>query len=177
MKIFFALLDPCARNSPVTGDFPSQRPVTRSFDVFFDLRLIKQVSKQSRRGDLRHHRTHNDVTVMCNLLVIWFYKLVNCLSSNPIGDCNWRSSLTRWIFNNSLLPYRIIDELKEKIVFQVGFKAGYFRDIGQDLMAGTLLSISWAYIFQVYSFIYWSLIHLFICLIETDSWQQFCILV
>ena len=24
---------------PVTGEFPSHRPVTRSFDVFFDLRL------------------------------------------------------------------------------------------------------------------------------------------
>ena len=29
----------CAGNSPVTGEFPLQRPVTRSFDVFFDLRL------------------------------------------------------------------------------------------------------------------------------------------
>ena len=29
----------CAGNSPVTGEFPSQRPVTRSFGVFFDLRL------------------------------------------------------------------------------------------------------------------------------------------
>ena len=27
---------------------PAQRPVTRSFDVFFDLRLIKRLSKQSR---------------------------------------------------------------------------------------------------------------------------------
>ena len=29
------------------GEFPTQRPVTRSFDVFFDLRLIKPLSKQS----------------------------------------------------------------------------------------------------------------------------------
>ena len=36
-------------NSPVTGEFPSQRPVTQSFDVFFDLRLNKRLSKQSRR--------------------------------------------------------------------------------------------------------------------------------
>ena len=34
---------------PVTGEFPSQRPVTRSFGVFFDERLEKQLSKQSRR--------------------------------------------------------------------------------------------------------------------------------
>ena len=32
-----------------TGEFPSQRPVTRSFDVFFDLRLNKLFCKQSRR--------------------------------------------------------------------------------------------------------------------------------
>ena len=33
----------------VTGEFPSQRPVTRSFDVFVDLRLIKRLSKPSIR--------------------------------------------------------------------------------------------------------------------------------
>ena len=37
----------CAGNSPVAGEFPSQTPVTRSFDAFFDLRLNKQLSKQS----------------------------------------------------------------------------------------------------------------------------------
>ena len=30
-----------------TGEFPAQRPVTRSFDVFFDLRLYKRLSKHS----------------------------------------------------------------------------------------------------------------------------------
>ena len=30
------------------GEFPTQRPVTRSFDVFFDVRLIKRLSKHSR---------------------------------------------------------------------------------------------------------------------------------
>ena len=34
---------------PGHGEFPSQRPVTRSFDVFFGLRLNKRLSKQSRR--------------------------------------------------------------------------------------------------------------------------------
>ena len=46
-KHFSALLAICAGNSPVTGEFPSQRPVTRSFDVLFDLRLNKRLSKQS----------------------------------------------------------------------------------------------------------------------------------
>ena len=39
----------CEGISLVTGEFPSQRPVTRSLDVFFDLRLNKLLSKQSRR--------------------------------------------------------------------------------------------------------------------------------
>ena len=39
----------CAGNSPVTSEFPTQRPVTRSFDVFFDLRLNRDWSKQWRR--------------------------------------------------------------------------------------------------------------------------------
>ena len=43
----FALLVLCAGNSPVTGEFPAQRPVTRSFDVFFNWRLNKRLSKQS----------------------------------------------------------------------------------------------------------------------------------
>ena len=47
METFFASLDLCAGNSPVTGEFPAQRPVTRSFDVFFDLGLNKRFSKQS----------------------------------------------------------------------------------------------------------------------------------
>ena len=41
------LLDLCEGNSPVPGEFPTQRPVMRSFDVFFDLRLNKRLSKQS----------------------------------------------------------------------------------------------------------------------------------
>ena len=44
----FALLALCAGNSPVSGDISTQRPVARSFDVFFDLRLIKRLSKHSR---------------------------------------------------------------------------------------------------------------------------------
>ena len=56
------VLSPCKAHMPlsyddvikwkhflVTGEFPSQRPVTRSFDVLFDLRLNKRMSKQSTR--------------------------------------------------------------------------------------------------------------------------------
>ena len=47
METFSALLAICAGNSPVTSEFPAQRPVTQSFDVFLDLRLNKRLSKQS----------------------------------------------------------------------------------------------------------------------------------
>ena len=47
METFSALLVLCAGNSTVTGEFPAQSPVTRSFGVFFDLRLNKRLSKQS----------------------------------------------------------------------------------------------------------------------------------
>ena len=47
METFSALLAICAGNSPVSGEFPAQRQVTRSFDVFFDLRLNERLSKQS----------------------------------------------------------------------------------------------------------------------------------
>ena len=49
METFSALLALCAGNSPVTGEYPTQRPVTRCFDVFFDLRLNQQLSKHRRR--------------------------------------------------------------------------------------------------------------------------------
>ena len=41
METFSALL--------ITIEFPTQRPVTQSFDVFFDLRLNQQLSKQWKR--------------------------------------------------------------------------------------------------------------------------------
>ena len=47
METFSALLTICAGNSLVPGELPAQRPVTRSFDVFFDLRLNKRLIKQS----------------------------------------------------------------------------------------------------------------------------------
>ena len=69
METFSTLLVLCEGNPPVTGRLPSQRPVKRSFDVFFDLHLNKRLSKQSKTnpGDLRRHGTHYDITV------IWSY--------------------------------------------------------------------------------------------------------
>ena len=46
METFSALLVICAGNSPALGEFLAQRPVTRSFDVYFDLHPNKRLSKQ-----------------------------------------------------------------------------------------------------------------------------------
>ena len=48
METFSALLAICTGNSPVSSEFLTQRPVTQSFDVCFDLRLNERLSKQSR---------------------------------------------------------------------------------------------------------------------------------
>ena len=64
METFPTLLAFCAGNSPVTGEFPAQRPVTRSFDVFFGLCLNKRLINTRETGDLRRHGSHYDVTVM-----------------------------------------------------------------------------------------------------------------
>ena len=45
METVSALLAICAGNSPVPSEFPAQRPVTRGFDVFFDLHPNKRLSK------------------------------------------------------------------------------------------------------------------------------------
>ena len=47
METFSASLALFVGISPATGEFPAQRPVTQSFDVFFDLGLNKRLSKQS----------------------------------------------------------------------------------------------------------------------------------
>ena len=72
METFSALLALCAGNSPVTCEFPSQRPVTQSFDIFFDLRLNKRLSKQSwgwwferpSRSLWRHRDVFSDTTLL-----------------------------------------------------------------------------------------------------------------
>ena len=64
MEEFSALLAICVGDSPITGEFPAQRPVTQTFDVFFDVRLKKGCVNNREVGDLRRHRAQYDVTVM-----------------------------------------------------------------------------------------------------------------
>ena len=54
----------------VTGEFPIQRPVRRSFDGFFYLPLNKRLSEQLWGWWLRRHRVHYDVVVMIEIYII-----------------------------------------------------------------------------------------------------------
>ena len=67
MEIFSALLAFCAGNSPATGEFPSQRPVTQSFWCYLWYAPEQAVEQARDAGDLR--RSH-DVTVMSLGLVL-----------------------------------------------------------------------------------------------------------
>ena len=75
------------------GEFPTQRPVTRSFDVFFDLSLNKRLSKQSwdwwsetlSCSLWRHRNDHN--------------KIKHHKTPCPGLYCKWRP-----FFNNGYCP-------------------------------------------------------------------------
>ena len=64
MVAFSALLALCAWNSSVTGEFPSQRPVTRSFMFSLICTRINGSITIREAGDLRRYRDHYDVTVI-----------------------------------------------------------------------------------------------------------------
>ena len=63
METFSALLALCVGNSPVTGEFPVQGPVTltQSFDVSF---ICAWMNGRVNNRDFGHHRGHHDVIVM-----------------------------------------------------------------------------------------------------------------
>ena len=90
METNSALLAICAGNSPVPGEFPTQRPVTRSFDVYFDLRPNKWLSKQwwgwwfeTSSCPLWRHR--NGVGLVCYIYTyILKYIWVLSLTSNSL---------------------------------------------------------------------------------------------
>ena len=84
MKTFSVSLAICARNSPVTSEFPSQRPVTWSFEVFFDLRLNKRLSKRS--WGWRFEAPSCSLWRHCNELNL-FLSLVASLVLGPLCNC------------------------------------------------------------------------------------------
>ena len=69
LETISALLAFCAGNSPVTGEFPAQRPVTRSFDVALICAWTDSWANNGDAGDLRRYRAHIDVNWMPSLIL------------------------------------------------------------------------------------------------------------
>ena len=125
----FRVTGPCAGNSPVTGEFSSQRPVTRSFDIFFDLRLNKRLSKQLR------HRWFETPSCLswrhCNALLI---SLKLCWKIDFIQQWCWEWSHQRRIVQQlSSLLYKpcktkwiIIYEFNCRIILHVEYSGCLF---------------------------------------------------
>ena len=64
METFSALLAICAGNSPVIGEFPAQRPVTRNSMFSLICTWINVWANNRNAGVLRRHCAHYDLTVM-----------------------------------------------------------------------------------------------------------------
>ena len=102
LETFSALLAFCAGNSPVTGELHTQRPVARSFDVFFDVHLNQQMSKKWRRQwfetpscSLWRH---------CNVCMLYsrLYSTCSCLP-----EIRWSDSLNSYgVFHPSGPKFR-----------------------------------------------------------------------
>ena len=106
METFPVLLAICAGNSPVFGEFPTQRPVTRSFDDFLDLRLNKRLSKQwwgwwfeTLSHPLWRHRNGMGYTRMQSCLTTvspgsFIIVILENLNENKIENNYWISWVT-----------------------------------------------------------------------------------
>ena len=64
METFPSLQAFFAGNSLVTGEFPTQRPVTQSFQISLICAWINGRENNLEAGDFKRHRAHYDVTVM-----------------------------------------------------------------------------------------------------------------
>ena len=68
-----------------TGVFPSQRPVTRSFNIFFICALTSDWANSRDVAGFRPHRAHRDVTLMISEInmSVWFKR--NALAKAVYG--------------------------------------------------------------------------------------------
>ena len=103
METLSALLPICAGNSPVPGEIPAQRPVTRNFDVLICTWINGWVNNREA-PDLRRNRAHYDVIVMWQEVV-------------AVSPCNAKSTATA----ARLVPAK---------VSQSRVPVGFFTDMG-----------------------------------------------
>ena len=96
IKTFSALLTLCTKNAPFTTEFPLQRPVPRGFDIFFDLRLKKRLSKHSRR---RWFETPS--------VSLWRHCHESITSADTIKW--WRELWTAWILSRIIMNHMYLN--------------------------------------------------------------------
>ena len=111
METCSALVAICAGNSPVSGEFPAQRPVTRSFDVFLIRAWINHWVNNDEAGDFRGYCAHYDVIVMWSVRTHFVCEvLIHCCSkcvNKGVYDIYWLRKLWNrficicWKFNGS----------------------------------------------------------------------------
>ena len=129
METFSASQALCEKNSPVTGEFASQRPVTRSIDVFFDLCLNKRLSKPSRRRwfktALRSFWGHCNVIRPTNDINMAYLILGKCVKSQQKMSTWWPTLRTLlWCFTinsrhgNSFKVLAPVEEIYEFPIFK-----------------------------------------------------------
>ena len=79
------------------GEFPTQRPVTRSFDVFFDLRLNKRLSKQP--WGWWFETPSQSLWCQCN--VLWHYLIKHCRYLSTFASGIIVIAEPSWVFLSS----------------------------------------------------------------------------
>ena len=110
METFSALLAICVGNSSVPGEIPAQRPVTRNFDVFFDLHLNKRLSKQSwgwwiettvtRKGDrCGTVETNVEYMYLLNYNIVYFDGEVG-VNTSYTSNISMQMFCNRWCYIN-----------------------------------------------------------------------------
>ena len=120
METFSAPLVLCEGNLPVTGGFPSPRPVTWSLSVFFGQHLNKWLSKQSRRRwfetpscSLWRHCNENWLSFYIWIMYRYYYTLCQLWYEFyiPTFACGGYRGRTR-----NATPFRPIDISRSIIV-------------------------------------------------------------
>ena len=101
------------------GEFPTQRPVTRSFDVFFDLRLNKRLSKQPwswwfETQSLSLWRHCNDSQCICCTVALFALQIHSNSDSAMIGF---------WCHHTLTLNYHLLQMTAATWYYWIGFVA------------------------------------------------------
>ena len=139
METFSAFLVLCGGNPPVTGGFPSQRPVTRSFGVFFDLSLNKRLSKQPRRRwfetpsrSLWRHSNGTAYFQMCSGYIYghWAIGQGSCMVFIRISRRKILKQISRKLY--SLLEVRLLEHKRSFSIYCVVF-TGHITNISADI--------------------------------------------